>query len=66
MSLLERLRGVLEGWIEQSYDQGRIPEPPDVIVPKGLSKAGINENSCWPAIIDSDEPRKPGGKDQKP
>jgi len=28
---LERMRGELEAWIEASDDQGRFPEPPDVI-----------------------------------
>jgi hypothetical protein len=27
--VLKRLRGVLEKWIEETNDQGRIPEPPD-------------------------------------
>ena len=33
---------------------------------KGLTKAGSNENPSKLAIIDSEEPRKPGGKDKKP
>ena len=65
MAVLERLRGVLERWIEQSNDQGRIPEPPDVTARKGLTKAGTRENPSKLAIIGSEEPRKPGGKDKK-
>lgn len=35
---LKRLRGVLERWIEDSNDQGRIPEPPEVAAAKGATK----------------------------
>jgi N-sulfoglucosamine sulfohydrolase len=37
---LERLRGVLARWIEESGDQGRTPEPPEVAAAKGLTKPG--------------------------
>ncbi len=36
---LKRLRGELEKWIEESNDQGRIPEPPEVTARKGATKA---------------------------
>jgi arylsulfatase A-like enzyme len=39
---LERLRGVLEKWIEETADQGRTPEPPEVAARKGLTKPGGN------------------------
>lgn len=29
--VLNRLRGVLDRWIEESHDQGRTPEPPEVV-----------------------------------
>ncbi len=35
---LERLRGVLKNWIEQTNDQGRIPEPEEVVQNKGRTK----------------------------
>ncbi|NUQ64624.1 MAG: hypothetical protein HUU20_19330 [Pirellulales bacterium] len=35
-----RLRGVLEKWIEESNDQGRIAEPAEVAAAKGATKAG--------------------------
>ncbi|GEP44898.1 sulfatase family protein [Brevifollis gellanilyticus] len=35
---LERLRGVLDKWIEDSDDQGRIPEPEDVVKNEGATK----------------------------
>ena len=37
---LKRLRGVLEKWIEDTNDQGRIMEPEDVVKNKGGPKAG--------------------------
>lgn len=36
--VLARLRGVLEKWIEESDDQGRFPEPPEVAAAKGATK----------------------------
>ncbi|MGB8166586.1 MAG: sulfatase [Chthoniobacteraceae bacterium] len=35
---LQRLRGVLEKWIEDTDDQGRIPEPPEVVANNGMTK----------------------------
>jgi arylsulfatase A-like enzyme len=31
--VLARMRGALEAWIERSDDQGRLPEPPEVVKP---------------------------------
>jgi arylsulfatase A-like enzyme len=42
---LARLRGVLESWIEETDDQGRYPEPPEVAAAKGATKAGGNPNA---------------------
>jgi arylsulfatase A-like enzyme len=42
---LARLRGVLEKWIEETDDQGRFPEPPEVAAAKGATKAGTNPNA---------------------
>jgi N-sulfoglucosamine sulfohydrolase len=35
---LQRMRGVLTKWIEETGDQGRIPEPPNVIAEQGSTK----------------------------
>ena len=35
---LDRLRDVLENWIKDSNDQGRIPEPPEVAKAEGATK----------------------------
>jgi N-sulfoglucosamine sulfohydrolase len=53
---LKRLRGVLAQWIEESNDQGRKPEPPEVAKNKGATKKGTNPNA--PAIRGD----KPKGK----
>jgi arylsulfatase A-like enzyme len=37
---LKRLRAVLETWIEESGDQGRTPEPPEVAAAQGITKPG--------------------------
>jgi arylsulfatase A-like enzyme len=37
-AVLKRLRAALEKWIEDTNDQGRIPEPPDVAARKGATK----------------------------
>ena len=36
----QRLRAELERWIEETNDQGRIPEPPEVTARKGATKPG--------------------------
>lgn len=35
-----RLRAVLDRWIEESNDEGRTPEPPEVVAREGLTKPG--------------------------
>lgn len=35
---LERLRDVLEDWIKDTNDQGRIPEPPEIATAEGATK----------------------------
>ena len=37
---LQRLRGILEKWIADTDDQGRIAEPPEVAAAKGATKPG--------------------------
>jgi hypothetical protein len=40
---LERLSGVLQTWIEQTNDQGRIPEPEEVSKNEGSTKGPTKE-----------------------
>ena len=42
---LVRLRAALEKWIEQSHDQGRVLEPPEIAAAKGATKPGSNPNA---------------------
>jgi N-sulfoglucosamine sulfohydrolase len=44
-AVLKELRGVLEKWIEESNDQGRELEPPELAAAKGATKAGSDPNS---------------------
>jgi arylsulfatase A-like enzyme len=44
-AVLIELRGVLEKWIEESDDQGRQLEPPELAAAKGATKAGNDPNS---------------------
>jgi arylsulfatase A-like enzyme len=52
---LERLRKVLNDWIEASNDQGRTPEPPDVIKRQGTTKPGTPPNKGY-AIPETAKP----------
>ena len=42
---LERLRGVLARWIESTDDQGRTPEPPEVVAARGATRPGSDPNA---------------------
>jgi hypothetical protein len=42
---LERLRGVLERWIEETDDKGRVPEPAAVAAAKGATRPGSDPNA---------------------
>lgn len=42
---LQRLRAVLEKWIEETNDQGRVLEPPEMAAAKGVTKPGSNPNA---------------------
>jgi arylsulfatase A-like enzyme len=53
---LKRLREALTQWIEQTNDQGRIPEPPEVIAAEGKTK---------PASANKKEKKEAGKKRQK-
>ncbi len=37
---LQRLRRVLERWIDESHDQGRVPEPPELVLSLGVTRPG--------------------------
>ncbi|MBI3462451.1 MAG: sulfatase [Planctomycetes bacterium] len=41
---LQRLRGVLEKWIEDTDDQGRYLEPPEIAAAKGATRPGSDPN----------------------
>jgi len=43
----QRLRRVLETWIEQTHDQGRELEPPELAARKGVTKPGTNPNAGY-------------------
>jgi arylsulfatase A-like enzyme len=42
---LEQLRGVLTRWIEATDDQGRFPEPPEVVAARGATRPGSDPNA---------------------
>ncbi|HZO86299.1 MAG TPA: sulfatase [Verrucomicrobiae bacterium] len=46
---LERLRGVLDNWIEETNDQGRHLEPADLAARKGVTKAETHPNTGYVA-----------------
>ncbi len=52
---LARLRGVLAKWIEESNDQGRVPEPDEVAKNRGATKPGSNPNA---QAITGEKPKK--------
>jgi hypothetical protein len=43
-TVLNRLRSVLEKWIEETGDQGKTLEPPDLVASKGVTKTNTNPN----------------------
>jgi N-sulfoglucosamine sulfohydrolase len=52
----ERLRKVLEEWIESSNDQGRTPEPAEIIRNKGVTKPGTPPNKGYALPPTEDKP----------
>jgi arylsulfatase A-like enzyme len=44
-AVLERLRGVLERWIEETDDQGRVFEPAPVAAARGATRPGSDPNA---------------------
>jgi N-sulfoglucosamine sulfohydrolase len=47
VAVLKRLRSVLEKWIEESNDQGRQLEPPELAAAKGVTKPGTHPNTGY-------------------
>lgn len=45
--VLKRLRAALEKWIEQTNDQGRELEPPELAARKGVTKPGTHPNTGY-------------------
>lgn len=58
---LKRLRSLLERWIEDTNDQGKELEPPDLAARKGVTKPNTNPNAGY--LIDG---APPGGAAPKP
>jgi len=46
-AVLERLRGVLEKWIEDSNDHGKELEPPEIVRRRGATRARTNPQSGY-------------------
>jgi arylsulfatase A-like enzyme len=44
---LERLRGVLDRWIEETGDMGRVSEPPKVAAARGATRPGSDPNAGY-------------------
>jgi hypothetical protein len=44
---VERLRKVLDRWIEETQDQGRELEPADLAARKGVTKPGTDPNTGY-------------------
>ena len=44
---LQRLRGVLARWIETTDDQGRFPEPAEVVAARGATRPGSDPNAGY-------------------
>ena len=57
-AVLIRLRTALERWIEESHDQGRELEPPEIAARKGLTKPAGNPNAGY-APVEPNPPAKP-------
>jgi len=46
-AVLERLRGVLEHWIKETNDQGRIFESPEIAAARGVTHPGSDPNAGY-------------------
>jgi arylsulfatase A-like enzyme len=56
--VLKRMRSVLEKWIDDTNDQGRELEPPDLAARKGVTKLGTNPNKGYTQEDDSPTAKK--------
>jgi len=65
--VLNRLRAVLEKWIEDTNDQGKTLEPPGLVASKGVTKTNTHPNSGY--TLDGKPPGanvvKPAGEQEK-
>ena len=57
-AIKERLRGVLEDWIDESNDQGKELEPLDLVRRKGMTREQTNPQSGYNLHEESLEPAK--------
>jgi arylsulfatase A-like enzyme len=53
--VLARLRAALEQWIDETNDQGRELEPPELAARKGVTKSGTNPNKGY--TLDGEPPQ---------
>jgi N-sulfoglucosamine sulfohydrolase len=65
-AVLNRLRGVLEKWIEDSHDQGKELEPLDLVRRKGMTKAQTNPQSGYALDEKTLKPKTLTVPDRKP
>jgi len=54
--VLRRLRAALETWIEESNDQGRELEPPELAARKGVTKPGTPPNTGYTPYEQAPQP----------
>jgi len=65
-AVLTKLRGVVDRWIEESNDQGRQLEPPEIAAAKGATKAGSNPNTgAAPKAAKQKAKKQKGAKEAK-
>lgn len=63
--VLKRLRGVLEKWIDESNDQGRTLEPPQLAARKGVTRQGALPNTGYSLDGETPQPaQKPATQDK--
>jgi len=60
--VIKRLRAALEKWIEDTNDQGRQLEPPELAARKGVTKPGTNPNKGY--TLDGNPPQPAKKKDK--
>ena len=65
-AVLDRLRGVLEKWIEESNDHGKELEPPEIVRRRGATRARTNPQSGYNLDERTLEPTKLTLPDKRP